>query len=125
MAAQLANFHKGGGLPLSDHTACPEEDGKYKQKRERAEARTHPESGPVANRLGTDGRREEIDRAPGEERADKHPDAIRHKRVKALGRIPEAWRCFLIGIELAGHEEKIVTNAVDNDGEIKHPHALA
>src|SRR6185369_1246588 len=32
---------------------------------------------------------------------------------------------FLVGIQLAGHEEEIETEAVEEDGEIEHPDARA
>src|ERR1043166_7632608 len=32
-------------------------------------------------------------------------------------------RSFLIRIELPGHEEEVITNSMEQDGDIKHPQA--
>ena len=55
----------------------------------------------------------------------KHSDTVREELNKSLGRSAKMRRRFLIGVQLSCHEEKVVTNAVQQDCHIKKERQFA
>ena len=55
----------------------------------------------------------------------KHSDTVREELNESLGRSAQMRRRFLIGVQLSGHEEEVVTDAVQQNGRIKKERQLA
>ena len=54
------------------------------------------------------------------------PDAERDERDEALrGGADARRRRLLVDVDLAGHEEEVVTDAVQQDADVQHPHERA
>src|SRR4051812_44758144 len=64
---------------------------------------------------------EVVDRSSRNQRAYQHPDSVSQKRDDALRCASQMRRSFLIGVELPGHEKKVITETVKQDRQIEHP----
>src|SRR5437870_1263608 len=68
---------------------------------------------------------EVIERAAGEFRADEHSQAVGDERQETLRGAAQVRGRLLIGIKLAGHEEEIEAETVEQDSQIEHPYGGA
>lgn len=64
--------------------------------------------------------RKVVGHLPCDPESDQHAQAVGCQSNQALGRASEAFRCFGVGVDLAGHEEEVVADAVQGDASKQH-----
>src|SRR5689334_13353264 len=88
---------------------------------ERKSGGQHPEAGPAIE--GEAGRAAEETGVHVARylRADEHADAVGHEHEESLRLAPHRGRRFLVDVDLPGHEEKVVADAVQQDPDGDEP----
>ena len=80
---------------------------------------------PVADDGAAGRGREVVENAARQQRPDQHADAVGDERDETLSGAAQVRRRRLVGVELAGDEEEVVADAVQQDRNVEHPHAGA
>ena len=57
----------------------------------------------------------------GDQRTDEHPDTVRHEHQEPLRLSADRGRGDLVHVDLSGHKEEVVADAVQNDAAHDHP----
>ena len=107
------------GCALGTGFGRAEEQREQHEHRRRRRRREQPDAIPG---VATAGQRERIDDAAGDPGADEHPDAERDEGDESLRRGAQVRRRLLVHVDLSGHEEEVVADAVQQDAAVEHPH---
>src|ERR1051325_3681722 len=95
----------------------PEHHREEHQHHRREGGGKYPEAAPLLQRELRRAPEEPVEHPSGHLGADEHPEAIRHQDQESLG-LPPDRRCgSFVDVDLAGHEEEIVTHAVQQNAD--------
>src|SRR6266436_1133439 len=79
----------------------------------------------VQDRASGRGLRIEVNDSAADPRSDEHSDAVGDEGDESLCGSAQGLRRFLVYVDLAGDEEKVVADSVQDDSEVEHPDQAA
>src|SRR2546422_1153459 len=75
----------------------------------------HPEPRPLCQRQAGCAAEDAVVHVAGQLGADEHAEAVGDQYEEALGLAADRWRRALVHVDLAGHEEEVVADAMEQD----------
>src|SRR5262249_43741323 len=102
---------------LSLRIRGPEHHRKEHQHQRRECGGQYPEAAPLLQRELGGGAEKAVEHAPGHLGADEHPEAVCHEHQESLGLAADRRSGALVDVDLTGHEEEVVTHAVQQNAD--------